>query len=44
MPRANVAFSEIKTDKGHDSFLVNELKFLTTIKNFIDSSHEAYKK
>ena len=41
---ANVAFSEIKTDKGHDSFLVNELKFLTTIKNFIDSSHEAYKK
>ena len=41
---ANVAFSEIKTDKGHDSFLVNEIKFLTTIKNFIDSSHEAYKK
>ena len=41
---ANVAFSEIKTDKGHDSFLVNEPKFLITIKNFIDSSFEAYKK
>ena len=41
---ANVAFSEIKTDKGHDSFLVNETKFLITIKNFIDSSFEAYKK
>jgi homoserine O-acetyltransferase len=41
---ANVAFAEIKTDKGHDSFLVNEPKFLTTIKNFIDSSYEAHKK
>ena len=41
---ANVAFSEIKTDKGHDSFLVNEPKFLMTIKNFIDSCYEAYKK
>ena len=28
---ANVAFAEIKTDKGHDSFLVNEPKFLNTI-------------
>ena len=41
---ANVAFAEIKTDKGHDSFLVREPKFLTTIKNFIDSSYEVYKK
>ncbi|MDC1096332.1 homoserine O-acetyltransferase [Pelagibacteraceae bacterium] len=40
---ANVAFSEIKTDKGHDSFLVNEPKFLNTIKGFIDSSYEIYK-
>ena len=40
---ANVAFSEIKTDKGHDSFLVNEPKFLNTIKGFIDSSYETYK-
>ena len=41
---ANVAFAEIKTDKGHDSFLVNEPKFLKTIKGFIDSSYESYKK
>jgi homoserine O-acetyltransferase len=41
---ANVAFAEIKTDKGHDSFLVNEPKFLTTIKGFIDSSYEKFKK
>ncbi len=41
---ANVAFAEIKTDKGHDSFLVNEPKFLTTIKNFIDSSFEIFRK
>ena len=40
---ANVAFSEIKTDKDHDSFLVNEPKFLNTIKGFIDSSYETYK-
>jgi len=39
---ANVAFAEIKTDKGHDSFLVNEPKFLNTIKGFIDSSYEVY--
>ncbi|MBA1339360.1 MAG: homoserine O-acetyltransferase [Pelagibacterales bacterium] len=39
---ANVAFAEIKTDKGHDAFLVNEPKFLTTIKGFIDSSYETY--
>tara|TARA_B100001059_G_C17793473_1_gene561576 strand:- start:427 stop:1554 length:1128 start_codon:yes stop_codon:yes gene_type:complete len=41
---ANVAFAEIKTDKGHDSFLVNEPKFLNTIKNFIDSTYEVYRK
>ena len=41
---ANVAFAEIKTDKGHDSFLVNETKFLTTIKGFVDSSYEVFKK
>ena len=41
---ANVAFAEIKTDKGHDSFLVREPKFLTTIKSFIDSSYEVFKK
>ena len=31
---ANVAFAEIKTDKGHDSFLVNEPEFLETLKGF----------
>ncbi len=41
---ANVAFAEIKTDKGHDSFLVNEPKFLNTIKGFVDSTYEIYKK
>ena len=41
---ANVAFAEIKTDKGHDSFLVNEPKFLNTIKGFIDSTYDLYKK
>ena len=39
--RANVSFAEIKTDKGHDSFLVNEPKFLATIKGFIDSTHNS---
>ena len=41
---ANVAFAEIKTDKGHDSFLVNEPKFLTTIKGFVDSTYKIYKR
>ena len=36
---ADVSFSEIKTDKGHDSFLVDELEFLKTLKGFIDSMH-----
>ena len=29
---ADVSFSEIKTEKGHDSFLVNEPDFLKTLK------------
>jgi homoserine O-acetyltransferase/O-succinyltransferase len=41
---ANVSFAEIKTDKGHDTFLVNEPEFLNTIKGFIDSSYEKFKK
>ena len=40
---ANVAFAEIKTDKGHDSFLVEELEFLKTIKGFLDSNFEIFK-
>lgn len=40
---ANVAFAEIKTDKGHDAFLVNEPEFLKTIKGFLDSNFELFK-
>jgi len=39
----NVAFAEIKTDKGHDSFLVNEPEFLETLKGFLDSNFEIFK-
>ena len=40
---SNVAFAEIKTDKGHDSFLVNEPEFLETLKGFLDSNFEIFK-
>ena len=40
---ANVAFAEIKTDKGHDSFLVDEPEFLKTVKGFLDSNFEIFK-
>ena len=40
---ADVSFSEIKTDKGHDSFLVDEPEFLKTLKGFIDSMHTKFK-
>ena len=40
---ANVAFAEIKTDKGHDSFLVDEPEFLKTIKGFLNSTFEIFK-
>ena len=40
---ADVSYSEIETDKGHDSFLVNEPEFLKTLKGFIDSMHEKFK-
>ena len=39
----DVSYSEIITDKGHDSFLVNEPEFLKTLKGFIDSMHEKFK-
>jgi homoserine O-acetyltransferase len=39
---ANVAFAEIETDKGHDSFLVNEPEFLETLKGFLDSNFEIF--
>jgi homoserine O-acetyltransferase len=40
---ADVSYSEIVTDKGHDSFLVDELEFLKTLKGFIDSMYEKFK-
>jgi homoserine O-acetyltransferase len=40
---ADVSYSEIVTDKGHDSFLVNEPEFLKTLKGFINSMHEKFK-
>ncbi len=39
----DVSFSEIATDKGHDSFLVNEPEFLKTLKGFLDSMHSKFK-
>ena len=41
---ADVSYSEIETDKGHDSFLLNESEFLKTLKAFIDSMYEKFKK
>ena len=40
---ADVSYSEISTDKGHDSFLVDEPEFLKTLKGFIDSMYEKFK-
>ena len=36
---ADVAFVEIESDKGHDSFLLNVPGFLNTLKNYINSSY-----
>ena len=40
---ADVSYSEIVTDKGHDSSLVDEPEFLETLKGFIDSMYEKFK-
>jgi len=40
---ADVSYSEIETDKGHDSFLLNEPEFLKTLRAFIDSMYEKFK-
>ena len=40
---ADVSYSEIVTDKGHDSFLLDEPVFLKTLKGFIDSMYEKFK-
>ena len=36
---ADVGFVEIKSDKGHDSFLLNVPEFLNTLKNYINNSY-----
>ena len=40
---ADVSYSEIISDKGHDSFLLNEPEFLKTLKSFIDSMYGKFK-
>ena len=35
----NVGFVEIKSDKGHDSFLLDVTDFLYTLKNFLNNSY-----
>ncbi|MDZ4382457.1 MAG: homoserine O-acetyltransferase [Parvibaculum sp.] len=35
---ANVSFVEIKTDKGHDAFLLEEPEMFATLRGFIDSA------
>ncbi len=40
---ADVSYSEIITDKGHDSFLLNETEFLKTLKSFINTMYEKFK-
>ena len=40
---ADVSYSEFITDKGHDSFLLNEPEFLKTLKSFIESMHNKFK-
>ena len=37
---ADVGFVEIKSDKGHDSFLLDVPDFLNALKNFLDKSYE----
>ena len=33
---SNVSFVEIKTDKGHDAFLLNEIEFHKTLNGFLN--------
>ena len=40
---ADVAFVEIKSDKGHDSFLLDVPEFLNTLKNYINNSYSKTK-
>ena len=36
---ADVGFVEIETDKGHDSFLLDVPDFLSTIKNYLNTTY-----
>ena len=33
-----VSFLEIETDKGHDSFLLNEMDFIKTVSGFLNAN------
>jgi homoserine O-acetyltransferase len=35
---ANVSFVEIKSDKGHDAFLLDEPEFHATLTGFLDGA------
>ncbi|PCJ59389.1 MAG: homoserine O-acetyltransferase [Rhodospirillaceae bacterium] len=37
---ANVSFIEIETDTGHDAFLLNEPKFMETLRGFLNGASE----
>jgi len=39
----NVSFTEIETDKGHDSFLLDEPELDTTIEGFLDNNYNKIK-
>jgi len=39
---ADVGFVEIKTDKGHDSFLLDVPDFLSTIKNYLNTTYSKF--
>jgi homoserine O-acetyltransferase len=41
---ADVSFVEIITNNGHDSFLLDEPEFLKSVKGFLDSNYENFKK
>ena len=40
---ADIGFTEIVSDKGHDSFLLDVPDFLNTIKNFLNSNYQKIK-
>ena len=37
---ADVGFLEVKSDKGHDSFLLDVPDFVNALKNFVDNSYK----